>query len=202
MVERPDYIPESETIKIAGSLTELFNTQFNPANCIVWPRRLSGDFNGLARALWKDHVPEQQRQGHWTPFGRFCLTGLEDILPRLEDAGRREALETVIHDMKAVAAAGAAAPTLRVIGWTGYGSSSGVEGFHTDGTCHETYGRVLCCYNDPVTENKIGDELFRFRPGDIWRQAGRGNPQKVKPLSHRAPVPGPDGPPRLLMVTF
>ncbi|HEY8190937.1 MAG TPA: hypothetical protein VIG74_00830, partial [Alphaproteobacteria bacterium] len=54
-MNRPDYIPaDYKRIKVVGSLTDMFNTPFggtDETNCVLFPRRLRGDFNKFSRAL-------------------------------------------------------------------------------------------------------------------------------------------------------
>jgi hypothetical protein len=113
-------------------------------------------------------------------------------------------------------------PQLRVVMPSGYeGVSATAYRFHAD-RGRRTSGRVLSCYNDPVTEGirnedaiafNSGDRLereiffnlaadavvFQLHKGDIWRQAYLVNDENVPPFIHRAPPAEPDGPPRLIL---
>jgi hypothetical protein len=220
-MERPEYIPtDYNRIQVVHSLSDLFNAHFNPANLILFPRELEGDFDGLARSLvkaWR-RVSGTPKDVHLFDAGTVeTLGGMEDLSPVQELA-----LEHIMRDMYEVRPLANVKPQLRVVMPGGYeGVSATAYRFHAD-RGRRSSGRVLSCYNDPVTEGirnedaiefDSGDRLereifftlapgaavFQLHNGDIWRQAYLVNDENVPPFIHRAPLAEPDGPPRLIL---
>lgn len=204
-MERPDYLPKDyKRIKVVGSLSELFNEQFggpDEVNCILFPRRLTEDFNALARAMKKT------MEG--APRDDLLLTGVKNLLGlrNFPDAAR-PALNRIRQDMESIRASGPHQPCLRYI--KNYNVNT-VYQFHADGTAGGLQtGRILCAYNDPVTEwvrNEDWDrginettEIFVLRAGDLWSQSRNWPDKNIPPFIHRAPQESPGGAPRLLLV--
>ncbi len=214
-MELPDYIPNDyERIQVVDDLTALFNASFGPANVILCPRKLTGDFNALACSLLD---PKK----NFSPDMVELKERLEQFAGGTDEVA--QAAQTVLSDMKLMEQAGAT-PDLRVLGFKNKSYNDGHYFFH-----HDEYGTdvtktrrgvLMCCYNGPMTEGirnedvnfkihkmfyieKEGAKILRFAPGDFWRHASSvvdGQPD-VPPYIHRAPVEGQDGP-RLFLTGF
>jgi hypothetical protein len=207
-MSRPRYIPANyKRIQVVGSLTELFNASFGgPAeiNCILYPRRLSGDFNALAAEL------AGIRSRH-----------IEDILSEYSEdinSGLAKAAGTILEDMRAIRSELEKAETysgldLRIERRGNPYPGESPWALHKDGAHNASLGRILCCYTDPVTEWarnedvqtwKVGlyklkpeGKINRFRPGDIWRLSV--DPEC--PFVHRVPASvRQNDPPRIVLV--
>lgn len=206
-MKRPDYIPaDYNRIKIVGSLTELFNTPFGDANCILFPRTLTGDFNALSREIAK--------------------TGLSKFLKRANAMPPELAAEEaqVKNDMQALKGAFnrlvfGSKVQLRLEKKYKLDREHSVLNFHIDGTSKPKMGRILCNYTAPVTEwirnedaveGKVrgyfeareGAPVYSFGVGDIWRQSCRS--RAMDGFIHRAPESVKDikrsDPPRLILI--
>lgn len=175
-MKRPDYVPQGYNgVKVVGSLTELFNAEFGDANCILFPRPISGEFNQLANLLKKYGQDKLYDEGFVPQFYRAERQLIIDDMQAI----RRE-----LHD-RGVSVASA----LRVETSEGWVESQSPCAFHVDGCSKPEIGRILCSYNEPVTEwlrnedavnvpqdrvrdlykAKEGAAVQRFRPGDIFR---------------------------------
>ncbi|MBI2234618.1 MAG: hypothetical protein HYU57_06490 [Micavibrio aeruginosavorus] len=191
-------------------------------NIVLLPRPISGQFNALGRWL-HDRSPYSQTRVHGgthfieTRYPVETLRGLRD------DPGMlwRDELDLILGDMQTMQNRVRARAELRVVGAEGY--SPGTYDFHEDlgdayrATFHAD-DRVMCCYNGPTTEwirgkdavalprgtnlptyrKEDGAPAFRFRIGDLWRQACAAG--RAEALIHRAVEIGPNDPPRLLVV--
>src|ERR1044072_2077377 len=114
-MQAPDYIPAGYSrIKVVDSLTALFNTPFGPANAVIYPRKLTADFNALARGLKEQlHITKKTRQQHALSYHELA-TRAQQL-----DAAAREAAAVVLADMKEMEALGLK-PKLRVVSPAGY----------------------------------------------------------------------------------
>lgn len=213
---RPGYIPaDNHRIRVVGSLSAIFTAVAGemaaPAhNAIIAPRRLDGDFNGLAQAL-----AAQYARGPSYDYLALSQAQISQPLPD-ETAAIHAARMQVAGDMAAIVDAhdsvfddlARLTMKLRVINAYRPGS---VDGFHMDG-CN----RICCAYNAPATEGlrnedastrrsgnyftaKPGTRPFSFRPGDIWFQRGGTDWEKQDYFIHRGP-PSSGVTPRLLLV--
>lgn len=219
-VIRPSYIPaDYNRVLVVDSLSALFEaaTQIGADrgrthNVALWPRRLTGDFNGLARV-----VAERSLTGSGERYfsaDRNYLGLLRSGNPAMD-----EARDHMIADLDAVKAyqrkrfwfGGRLAADVRVI--ERYNLEA-IEGFHKDGR-----PRFCCGYTAPVTEGlrdedavpvagplrgnvytaKPGAQPFTFAPGDMWYHYGGGDAQRAPSFIHRGPACAP-GTPRLLMI--
>lgn len=216
-----DYLPEdNHRIQVVGSLSEFFNASaqavqdenFCGKNLIVFPRKLPGDFNGLARHLAREFrvssdfstlsihdLNRLQEKGGLTPETGEALACIrrdaEDIINTLWISSRRSVGNYT---------------DLRII--RRYeNTASSVRWFHKDGV-----SRICCCYNDPVTQGgrnedftysegryhptSINVKLFSARAGDLTCHFGGTGTGDDKPYYiHR----GPDSywsRPRLMLV--
>lgn len=221
-MEALDYIPKDyNRILVVGSLADFFNTQFTPAvNCILHPRRLSGDFNALAQAIARDAWKMDSRESY-----DFTLPHFEAATKKLRRAndGAGAAAKIVLADMKTMMKRHHRKDiSLRFIKEKAYAAAStDVKNFHADNVDYPL-GRILCAYNDPVTEfirnedavklergeysAREGAPVYGFASGDLWRQTGRQSqydPESYKglePFIHRAPRWRAGNAPRLLLV--
>jgi hypothetical protein len=191
----------------------MFNRSFGGkggVNCVLHPRKLSGDFNALARRLSAPLDLEKKA------FAELSTASFASSVAGLTGA-EKDAANAILSDMKRMKAEGMN-PVLRVVGAGDYRDESRydrVHDFHVDGDTKEGGYKVLCCYTSPVTEGlrvedaelrddgfyamKPGAEAFRFKPGDIWRQAVIGTGNDIFPFIHRAP-PADQKTPRLMLI--
>lgn len=175
-----NYIPaDYDRIKVVPDIYSLLNEDFGAkANLILHPRRLAGDFDALALVM-----------------AAFFNLGRHEIFIKYKDRDRLlefgetlenpafiAPLEIILDDMEFFHAA-AGRVTFRLV--RKYQSLDGVHDFHIDGL-NQDFDRIMCCYNDPVTEYVRNDDVlsiegqtatvregapvFRFRPGDLARQ--------------------------------
>ncbi len=178
-----NYIPDHyDRIKVVPDICSLLTEDFEPrANLVLYPRRIKGDFDSLARVmaayfnLGKDEIFVKYKD----------IQKLIDFGEALENDGLRNAMEIVLNDMEFFHSSGARTH-LRLL--RGYSEASGTHGFHVDGM-NQNFDRLMTCYNEPVTEYvrnddviaieghkaivKEGAPVFQFRPGDIWKQRVR-----------------------------
>ena len=206
-MKRPDYIPaDYHRIKIVGSLTELFNTEFGEANCILFPRSLTGDFNALAREMAKIGVSKFLKRENAMPAALAAEEAqVKSDIEAVKSAFHRPLLGTRWQ--------------LRLERKYKLTAQHSVLNFHIDGTSKPDLGRVLCNYTAPVTEwirnedaepDKVrgyfkaheGAPVYQLGVGDIWRQSCRS--RKMDGFIHRTPDAVRDrtksDPPRLLLV--
>lgn len=203
-----DYIPDGyQAIRVVGTYDGLFSAHFNRCvNAVLLPRRIDGDFDGLAKELYGRFSEGRVTGG----VGRvFFLDDLQNpsarnplpfsALEAFYATGSRYSglLQMVFEDVALVRKNGLK-PQLRVV--KRYAQEEDTESFH----CDSVKDRVLTCYNAPVTQwvrnedvesldresgevlTKEGSPVFSFRPGDIWRQAGFSSTQEAPPFIHRA----------------
>lgn len=196
IIVKPDYIPADYTqVKCARSMGEALNDIFSASvNCRVYPRNLTGDFNGLAQAISSDYKMIVYSQAK-----------LLDLRNKHQQYNRE--IDQILSDMSLVVGAGFRNVILRAVGYNGYYDSDAMT-FHQDGSRCAWRTRVLCCYNDPVTEYLRNDDVvfgddgktyqepisrnpttFRFRAGDICVHATQEHPNNAIGAVHRAPAP-------------
>ena len=214
---RPSYVPaDYKRIKVVSSLSELFNTSFggpDGVNCILFPRKLTGNFNALVNHLNEVVSIEDQME-----CGSKLLEGLKIIAA----TGNEDsvAAQNILNDIRVVGGMGAV-PYFRMIRPEDK-NYDGQRFFHEDriGTEKDIVARglILSCYTMPVTEylrdgdsHRINEifhhawdaaKILRFVPGDMWRHAGSYEEgiSVVPPFIHRAPHQHNDKMPRLLLV--
>lgn len=220
MIVRPHYIPaDYNRIQVVGSLSALFDAAAQIGadrgrvhNVALWPRHLSGDFNGLAQALAAKELAGGRER---------YFNATRDYLARLQtgDAAMDEARRHIVADIEAVKEFQRSrfwfgkrlAADVRVI--ERYNLDA-IEGFHKDGR-----PRFCCGYTAPVTEGLRDDDAvpvegplrgnvyaarpgavpFTFAPGDMWYHYGGGNAQNEPYFIHRGPA-ARNGVPRLLLI--
>jgi len=185
----------------------LIGAAFHSASVILLPRKLSGDFNALALGL-EDLRSSPVRQKKTALLQKKLTSFASDRNSELRDAAG-----IVLEDMRYFQQKGFFFE-LRLE--RSFIRSDDDLPFHQD-RLDESFGRILCSYNDPVTEwirpenadyhrrtglfsAKEESGICRFQTGDLWRFAGSKNKNGVIPLIHRAPRSNPGSPPRLLLV--
>lgn len=220
----PDYIPSGYSrIQVVDSLSGLFNARLGPAvNVVLWPRSLKGDFNALAR--WIDENAANRRlrysrRSFGFEFNQEQLKSLRERIPRALE----QAADAVARDMDQILdrqrKGGISSVALRLIKSQGYAEKERIHEFHAD-RAFTGAGRILCCYNRPVTEGirnedaaplddnsshfrmREGARAFSFREGDLWRMAVQGGNPDAPPFIHRAPRAAPGDPPRLILMAL
>lgn len=214
-MQKPGPIPRKNSrVKVVASLSDMFNRAFGGAeevNCIVHPRKLSGDFNALARRLSAPLKLEKK------PFVELSTDAFALHARSLRGA-EKKAAKAILADMKRMDEQNLN-PVLRVIGEGDYREQSAfdrVHDFHADGVTKVGGYKVLCCYTSPVTEGlrledaefqedgyykmKPGAKPFSFRPGSIWRHAVIGTGEGILPFIHRAPHVSEQRQPRLILM--
>lgn len=228
-------------VMVVHSLTELANAKFGPANLIKFPRELTGDFNGLARKLgaFLFALPDAQGKEHFMRLDHSLAHVSYNELAILEENGlkltpeERCASDEILADLRFANQRTGVEASLRVVGYKGY--PAGAKAIHTDGYPEDVetvleerktnkdfqsdydWGGLGCCYNMPVTQSLLnedveyaGDGVFRrlkrapFRedisPGDLFRHAAFSLEGSYLPFVHRVPPEiKPEDPPRLLL---
>jgi hypothetical protein len=198
-----------KTIRVVSSLSELFNAKMEgEISCILLPRALKGDFDGLARKILKT-------LGENDLFGHSRATLLRNRR-RMDLTGEQEvALDQICEDMKFFKRHLSEDPCgVRVLP-AGYMPDDTVNSFHQDSGPGD---RVLAAYNVAGTYmllpedvagcemNRAGSRVFIPRKGariielplgSIWRQATTDSGTAA--LIHRAPDLEPMSAPRLLL---
>lgn len=178
-----NYIPDDyDRIKIVPDVCSLLTEGFDSkANVIVYPRRVSGNFDILAQAL-----AEHFKLGRDELFIKYKdKQRLLDAVDVLEDEDLRDSLKLLLSDMEFFHAAGARTH-VRIL--KSYSEHSGTHDFHVDGL-NQNFDRLMTCYNDPVTQYvrnedvisvdghkavvRAGAPVYGFKPGDIWKQRVR-----------------------------
>jgi hypothetical protein len=197
----PDDFPEGyKRVAFVQNLPDLLATPFggpDEINAIVWRRdSLQGDFNAAARYLSGFTAKKPL-------LARFVELSARDV-PRNKTGPMGDALRQIAQDLEGVRAAFHDV-ALRVVKPGEYDSKYDlptVHNYHADVPVYVSMvmGRLLCTYNDPVTEvlrnedaRKAGDKFemiegaapFHFPAGTLWRLAPWGASQL--PLIHRAP---------------
>lgn len=188
-----DYSAVNPRIKVVGSLAEVFNTPYDPHNCVIFPRKLTADFNALAKGLGEQlNLSRNVRNSHELSLHELSVR-VRSLNGAAQAAGR-----IVIADMREIEKFGID-PKLRVISPAGYKFKI-AHAFHEDREKDTEYGRVLCCYVEPVTESirnedavligsqkyttKEGAVITAFEPGDIWKHIAR-NDRGIPAFIHR-----------------
>lgn len=178
-------IESSDQVEIVSSVDELLLARFSPANCILLPRNLSGDFNSLAKSLADKFKLTSEDRHHL----RFFAADSDGLFPNLRDitsefqGEERIALDQIINDLDFILTQVkhyddkfAFLPELRLIGPGGYQDKE-VQAFHHDVGDEDTndsdnktkhkIGRLCCCYNEPVTEVLLkGDFTANANPSN------------------------------------
>lgn len=157
----PSSSMSSNRVQVVGSLKDLFNARFDPAHAIMYPRKLTQDFNALAHKL-----AEITQMHDFDSHHRFMAVDSDGEFPNLKeiakdlDGPEAQALAVIIADMDRIFCHTGRPhpdtlflPELRLIGPGGYRTDP-VELFHTDaGSADDVlFGRMCCCYNAPTTE--------------------------------------------------
>jgi hypothetical protein len=178
-----NYIPaDYDRITVVGDLCSLLSEDFGTrGNVVLYPRRLAGDFDALARVmaayfnLGKDEIFIKYKENE-------KLLAFRDVL---ENENLLRCLDIILADMEFIQSTGART-TLRLL--RGYSEASGTHEFHVDGL-NQNFDRMFTCYNDPVTEYVRNDDvlsvdghkavvrddavIYSFHAGDIWKQRVR-----------------------------
>lgn len=192
------------------SLSNVFNTPFQgQTNCILMRRRLRGDFNGVARYLAQACKLEASNADGESAI-QLGYAAAEKLLRPLKGK-KAVAARQILQDLQTCEQENAFGLLRIVVGYTREDRA-----LHADTSIEEkSEGRVLSCYNDPVTQGarnkdcerigkslyrlKNGKEYFTFKKGDIWRHAIEGL-DNVEPFIHRGQNPKRKAPPRLLLI--
>lgn len=217
------YLPEGcENIRIVSGFEDLMTAEFDGrVNCILWPRRLSGDFNALADVFWngmnvseieeiyKDTIRVYLEPVHILESFKAAVANEQYTAQQAE-----EILQALIHlqnDADFLAQYGMDHVTRALKSYPVRGHDSGdVNAFHADRMGWD-FGRVVICYNDPATEFlrnedvdydpqtyavnvKENAQVYRFHSGDVVRMSSRA---RVNPLIHRGTM---STSPRLLTI--
>lgn len=182
-------------VKSVSSIETLFSESYGPkARAIVYRRKLSGDFNGLSRSLYKPNFLGASNA--------FSFQKLESIAAEKQEFEAE--LKMILSDMR-IMRNYLGSVELRVIPFRGYDptGNGNVYSYHTDGGGAVLRDRILCCYNTPTTEGLVREfnhASFSFGVGDMWRHVVEDNPYGAKPFVHRAPQETSiDAPPRLMV---
>ncbi len=218
-VKRPSYVPKDyDLLKVVGSLKDMFNAGVGEVcNVVLFPRKkLSGDFNGLARRLWKDFGDPNDLE-----FPELHKEDLEQVVTSLR--GRQKiACQKIIDDIVTFESHGFHGGLRLIVPDSYMKVNAAVHEFHGD--VAEGH-RLMCCYNAPVTEALRNDEAvykgirttvsgrnekefpvykpekgakpFSFGVGDIWYQVSN-YWSDVDAFIHRAVETKAGDPPRLL----
>lgn len=209
---RPVYIPDAPEITVVETADELFaHKRADHESMILLPRPISGCFNDLAIWLLRRHPACDAMTSDGSQYLPVCYR-VGDLEGLKEENGMDwpDELALICGDMHRMEQAKRVTAELRVIREKAYHPST--YEFHQDGAGQvttpltEEVGRLMCCYNDPVTEclliadahpvylTGLGfsgiflakDDAKPYRPGvgDMWRQVCMG--QGGYPLVHRA----------------
>jgi hypothetical protein len=216
-MKKRDYLPQDyNRIKVVDQLEDVFIPDFvrEKINCVLLPRDVRGDFNGLAALLFKNHYSGTKgflRRLHNTLANEMhvVLRDKDEIAHNLmqirdtkwiaEDI--RDAASTVFNDVAAIGHY-RDYPQLRILKGRSW-QNSDIYDFHDDAFAG-AHGRTMCCYlatteflaNEDASERgknvlpkkyriNAGATSHRFRSGDIWRQGTRH--LGGDPFIHRAP---------------
>lgn len=205
MAVRPDYIPEGyDRIAVVDTEEGLFAGELSGrVNCILLPRAISGDFNGLAKELYLYKTYTEQRYQH---KGELYVR-LSRIAEEPDQVG--QAARVVKGDVDMVRKRGLD-DNLRVIDRDFYLDTPSVQNLHMDiGQDMDDIGALMCSYTEPTTgwamneecdeglriyrhdpalvfNLKAGAQRRHFQPGDMFRQAAQKNLYNVKGFIHGA----------------
>lgn len=212
---------------VVASLSELSNAQFTDRSAIILPRRLDGDFNGLAARMNNDVFHGRLKgelQSNWQKSVGInpSWLGIEAVrryAAQTEMYGKE--LDTILTDMEYLESLGRT-PLLKV--YTYDYEDDTVDQPHADPytpnyETGEHYGdRYITVYNSKVTRHARNEDTealasidphiktFRLKPGapvgtfhngDLWRQAC-GENGRVKPFIHWSATEMDDGPKLIL----
>lgn len=208
-----------EGMYTADCLSDLFNRDhFAPANVIELPRKINGDFSGLARKI--AHVMNIPPDAS-VEFGRNSFSSIFRKLQNLGlTAEETLAAQQISRDLGELQSR-VPSMHLRINRGDAYAKhdSGAAFRFHVDGSA-----RILCNYNEPTAQwLHIGDEIpdaemmknwgyaeyfearpnagiYALKPGNIYHFLGLMNTTDTPPFVHRGMASGPDDPPRLLLV--
>ena len=143
------YLPNGyDGLKIVKSMHGIITAEFNKHmeyDVLVLPRRLKGDYNGVAQKL-SDYIELSQQESD-----EFTLETFTDILPHLGLTQNQQLAATQIKmDLLQTEDH---APYLFIEG-TQYGREEGFSDWHYDDANDEIgmMTRILCSYNRPSTE--------------------------------------------------
>lgn len=178
-----NYIPQDyDRIKVVTDIATLLTEDFEPrANLVLYPRRLTADFDSLARVM-----AIYFELGREEIFIKYKdKEKLEEFYENLESEDLQKTLRLVLDDMEFFHSAGARTH-LRLL--RNYSEKSGTHDFHVDGL-NQDFDRLMTCYNQPTTQyvrnNDVlsveghkaivrpGAPVYQFHVGDIWKQRVR-----------------------------
>ena len=231
---RPTYIPDDPEIAVVETTEALFSYERGPEESMVLlPRPIKGCFNDLGIWLLHQNLWHNTRVADGLAYVSVAYS-LDDlnVLAKNSSMVWTNELALICSDLAMMQHKTGLQAELRVVRDEGYHPET--YEFHQDGGTYKPFmnseDRIMCGYNDPVTEclltgqaiaraptmrgghefdKKDNVQPFRPRIGDIWRQACLGS---RRPLIHRAvPIPAgnperpwegsrPWNPPRLLAV--
>lgn len=190
------YIDGYKGVRRVETIDALMKEQFVEANCLVLPRSLSGDFNGLARAIRARLLSEPQEFDRWRNgfLGEGVFKLDEDGFAFLAaclnlSGGERQAAQTIVEDLRVLGgqpSLGSAFLRIMAGECEAYYERRAGD-FHIDPNSENLNYRLLCSYVAPVTEGLRNDfavakpdaegffdplderGVFRFHPGDLSR---------------------------------
>ena len=184
-----NYIPEGyDRIKVVDDLCSFLTTDFDPiANVVLYPRRLAGDFDTLARKMAKFF-----NLGEEEIFIKYDdRAEIEEFRDSLSDPELIQAINLILMDMEFFQSAGVRTH-MRLL--TAYTEDERTHIFHVDGL-EQDFDRYMTCYNNPVTQYIRNDDVidvsghdvihredapvFEFRAGDIWKARVRNKPKNI-----------------------
>lgn len=211
---------------VVDSLTALSRTPFSDKSAVIVPRRLDGNFNGLAQKMSRDVVSgvlQGKLQENWQKSVGLAPSwlGIEAVrryAAETEMFGQE--LDTILSDMEYLESLGRT-PLLKV--YTYDYDDDTVDRPHVDPytpnyeTGERFPDRYISVYNSKVTRHarfedveplpsldfiktfrlKPGAQVGTFHNGDMWRQAC-GDSEKVKPFIHWSATEMDDGPKLIL----
>jgi len=211
---RPAYIPDDSEIAVVETKQALFSyKRGREESMILLPRPITGCFNDLGIWLLRQSPWHDQRIEGTDMYAavRYRVCDLEKLSSEVGMDWPDE-MGLICDDMRRMEREKGVSAELRVVRENGYDPET--YKFHQDGQGYYDHiqrisdmGRIMCCYNDPVTECLLaadavpvllipanqslphfevmpGRKPFRPGVGDIWRQVSLG--QGGRPLVHRA----------------
>lgn len=199
---KPDYLPENyDRIVVVDNLRDVFDMQMKGrVNCVLHPRQLEGDFDGLAKFL-------DMKVASCSISPLYLSHGVLQKLIKgacLKKAESR-AWDAIEEDLK-IAQDHNYQVNIRIVQKNAY--ERYVYKFHADGNrMHPLYQRVMSIYNGATTEflcnqdavlekdegffePKPDAKIYTFKPGDIWqhRCMSRAFNNAERAFIHRAPL--------------
>lgn len=218
-MEHTDFIAkDSPNIQVVESLDALLAPSFGPAvSAYVYPRKLTHDFNALARRIAGILKPE----GLMHELDYDALVGLRT---QLESKTQQDALDFIIKDIDTMLDRHKPGHTRvrcrAILPWPKDLDINlpGTERFHADGEFTDPhFENILCNYAgkptdyiaatdampDPEKEGYFiaapGAPIHQFSLGSFWRLATLNKEVTLRPLIHRAPHIVEPEEPRLLL---